>query len=111
MRLPFGFELSLKRAPLSPVDNRGWYPLTVREPYTGAWQRNDEWTVDTVLAFHAVYACITLIANDIGKLRPRLMRLDETANVWKEATNSDTFTRVLRRPNRYQNHIQFKQWW
>jgi phage portal protein BeeE len=63
-----GWEV--KRAPgtLSGVDNRGWFPL-IREPYQGAWQQNDEWTVDCVLAHHAVYSCITLISNDMGKLR------------------------------------------
>lgn len=104
----FGFDLSLKRAPLAPVSNRGWYPLIVREPYTGAWQRNDEWTVDSVLGFPGIYACITLIANDIAKLRPRLVELRN--NIWVEA-QSNAFSPLLRRPNHYQNHIQFKQWW
>ncbi len=98
-----------KAAPqLSPVGTRGWYPL-VREGYSGAWQQNVEWSVDCVLAHHAVYACITLIANDIGKLRQRLMRSDSDG-IWSETT-SPAFSPVLRRPNRYQNHIQFKQWW
>jgi HK97 family phage portal protein len=93
---------------LSPVGNRGWFPL-VREPYAGAWQRNDEWSVDTVLAYHAVYACVTLIANDVGKLPQRLMALSSDG-IWQE-TASPAFSPVLRRPNRFQNHIQFKQWW
>lgn len=98
-----------KAAPqLSPVGNRGWYPL-LREGYAGAWQQNAEWSVDTVLAHHAVYACITLIANDIGKLRQRLVKMDSDG-IWSETT-SPAFSPVLRRPNRYQNHIQFKQWW
>jgi HK97 family phage portal protein len=106
----FGLDFTVKRAAgtLSAVDgNRGWFPL-IREPYAGAWQRNDEWTVDTVLAYHAVYACVTLIANDIGKLPQRLMVLNN--GIWSETT-SPAFSPVLRRPNRYQNHIQFKQWW
>lgn len=99
-----------KAAQLSPVrsSNRGWYPL-ITEPYSGAWQQNVEWTVDCVLAHHAVYACITLISNDIGKLRERLVTMD-SGGIWKETTSS-AFSPVLRRPNRYQNHIQFKQWW
>lgn len=107
MRL-LGFDVSVKKAG-SPVDNRGgWWPW-VREPYTGAWQRNDEWTVDTVLAYHAVYACVTLIASDIGKLRVKLMQ--QNANgIWSETT-SPAFSPVLRKPNRYQNYIQFKESW
>lgn len=94
---------------LSGVDNRGgWFPW-IREPYSGAWQRNDEWSVDTVLAFHAVYACITLISNDIGKLRLRLVEQDDQG-IWAEK-DVPAFSPVLKKPNRYQNHIQFKQWW
>ncbi len=93
---------------MSPVGTRGWYPL-IREPYSGAWQQNVEWSVDCVLAHHAVFACITLIANDIGKLRQRLVKSDPEG-IWNETTSS-AFGPVLRRPNRYQNQIQFKQWW
>ena len=95
---------------LSPlVDQRGsWWPI-VREPFTGAWQRNQEWTVDSVAAYHAVYRCITLIANDIGKLQARIVEADSD-DIWVERDVA-AFSPVLRRPNRYQNHIQFKQWW
>lgn len=93
---------------VSPVDSRGWFPW-VREPYTGAWQKNDEWTVDTVLSHPIAFACITQISNDIGKLRAKLMELQGNG-VWTE-TSSPAFSPVLKRPNRYQNHIQFKQWW
>lgn len=111
MRL-FGMELTRasvqKRAPLAPVGNRGWFPF-VSEPYTGAWQKNDEWTVDTVLSHPIVFACITQISNDIGKLRAKLLELDDKG-IWTETT-SPAFSRILKRPNRFQNHIQFKQWW
>lgn len=86
----------------------GWWPM-IKEPYSGAWQKNDTWTNETVLAHYAVYACVTLISNDIGKLRQRLMTLDGSG-IWKEAT-SPAFSPVLKKPNNYQNHIQFKQWW
>lgn len=93
----------------APIDQRNaWYPL-VREPYTGAWQQNKELTQETQLAFYAVYACITLIANDMGKLRQRLVAMDDSG-IWTE-TESPAFSPVLRKPNRYQNHIQFKEWW
>lgn len=95
---------------LSPVGSvrGGWSPW-IREPYTGAWQRNDEWSVDTVAAHHAVYACVTLISNDIGKLRPKLVELDDDG-IWSE-TSSPAFSPVLKKPNAYQNRIQFLEWW
>lgn len=95
-------------SPVSGSSTGGWMPW-IHEPYTGAWQRNDEWRSPTVLAHYAVYACVTLIANDIGKLRQRLMELGDNG-IWKE-TSSPSFSPVLRKPNEYQNHIQFKQWW
>lgn len=106
------FGLEIRRAPkrksAPSVGSGGWWPL-LREPFPGAWQRNRELSLDTVAAHHAVYACVTLIANDVGKLRPKLMRrrLD---GIWEE-TESPAFSPVLRKPNRFQNHIQFKEWW
>jgi len=94
---------------LSPVDNRGGWTPWIREPFSGAWQRDIEWSADTVLAHHAVYTCVTLIASDIGKLRPKLVQQDADG-IWTEV-QSPAFSPVLRRPNRYQNHIQFKEWW
>jgi HK97 family phage portal protein len=96
---------------LSPVDSRGgWWPI-VREPYSGAWQQNAELSVDLQVAFAAVYACVTLISNDMGKMRPKLVERDGgIGKVWREITSA-AFSPFLRKPNRYQNHIQFKQWW
>jgi len=108
----FGRELTFKRAPVTSAVSGsrggGWFPW-INEPYTGAWQKNDEWKSPTVLAHYAVYACVTLIANDIGKLRQRLMLLGDNG-IWTETTSS-SFSPVLRKPNGYQNHIQFKEWW
>jgi HK97 family phage portal protein len=103
----------VRRAPsgLSPVpysNKGGWWPWT-REPYSGAWQRNVSLPTDTVLAHHAVYACITRIAQDIGKLRPQLMEQDDDG-IWSVVTNT-AHSPVIRKPNRFQNHIQFKEWW
>ena len=92
-----------------PGSGRGWFPW-VSEPYTGAWQRNDELKATDVLCSPIVYACITLIANDIGKLRARLVKKDEDG-IWSEVETSSPYWFPLRKPNRYQNHIQFKQWW
>lgn len=105
-----GLEIKRDRRTLDTVSSRGgWWPW-IKEPYSGAWQKNDEWTLDCVLAHHAVYACITLIANDIGKLRQRLVEQDDDG-IWSEVTKESPFKLVLKRPNRYQNQIQFKQWW
>ena len=94
---------------MQPVDSRGgWWPI-IRESYTGAWQKNDEIKVDTALSFHAVYACVTLIAADIGKLRIKLVEQDDDG-LWQEVSSA-AFSPVLRKPNRFQNYIQMKEYW
>lgn len=97
---------------LNSVDaSGGWYPVWpfVREPFSGAWQQNKEYSAETVLAFYAVYSCITLIASDIAKLRTTLVRKTENG-IWSEY-ESAAFSPVLKKPNRYQTSIQFKEYW
>lgn len=93
---------------LSPVDGaRGWN--IIQEMFPGAWQQDTKISVETQLSFYAVFACITLISSDKGKLRQKLV--EKTSDgIWQE-TSSPAFSPVLRNPNRYQNHIQFKQTW
>jgi len=91
-----------------PSGRGGWYPI-IREPFTGAWQRNLEIRNDDASAFHADFACKTLIARDIGKLRIRLAEKDKD-DIWSETTNP-AFSPVLRRPNDYQTRNQFYEAW
>lgn len=97
----------------SPVSayggNGGWWPLIVREPFSGAWQQNRGLAPETMLAYYAVYACITLISADIGKLQINLTQRDD-ADIWSK-TQSAAFSPVLLKPNGYQTHIQFIENW
>jgi HK97 family phage portal protein len=96
-------------APPGSSGRGGWTPIVVHEPDTGAWQANQELTPDTALASCAVYACVSLIASDIGKLGLRLMTLD-APGIWTETTNA-AYSPVLRKPNRYQTTIKFVEQW
>jgi HK97 family phage portal protein len=109
----FGLELS-RRTPTNaiPISGRGgqWWPWPiVREPYTGAWQKNDEITAPGALVNPIVFACVTLIASDIGKVRLRLVSQDELG-IWSEAT-SPAFSPVLRKPNRTETIGRFLESW
>jgi HK97 family phage portal protein len=108
-----GLELTAKAlsAPYSPgaVTGGGWYPLVVREPYAGAWQVNVEGRRDQVLQYAPVFACVTLIAQDIGKLTLRLVEENDD-EMWEE-TSSPAFSPVLRKPNRYQTTTKFVEQW
>ncbi len=95
--------------PLTPARSAGgWWPV-VREPYTGAWQKNDELPLETVLANPVVFRCVSLISSDIGKLPLRLVAVDQNG-IWHETT-SPAFSPVLRQPNRYQTPAQFFEAW
>jgi HK97 family phage portal protein len=87
-----------------------WLSGLVREPYPGAWQKNDSLAArQNITAFSAVFACIAIRAGDIGKLRMKLMQRFDPG-YWVETT-SPSFSPVLRRPNRYQTRIQFLTQW
>jgi HK97 family phage portal protein len=95
------------QVPIGGGGNGGWTPL-VKESFAGAWQRNIEVNRDTALSFFAVYACITLIASDVGKMGLQLMRRED--DIW-EPHESSAFSPVLRKPNRYQTRQQFITHW
>jgi HK97 family phage portal protein len=108
----FGFEITRAKAvsntgPLQAVHDRGW--TRVLESFAGAWQRNIEITVTNVTTHPAVFACTTLMANDIAKMRLRLVQ-EESPGVWVEVENP-AFSPVLRKPNHYQNRLQFIAQW
>lgn len=108
MRL-FGFEFKRATKALSQVSTaRGWWPL-INEPSTGAWQKNAEQKVETKLQYPTLYACISRIATDIGKLPYQIKRRDIN-NIWKTIDGGATGA-LLRRPNHYQTEQQFRESW
>lgn len=108
MKFPI-FGRKREEKALRPADNRGSWLGVIRESFAGAWQKNVEINNDTVLAFSAVFSCVTLIAADISKMRIKLVRRTEQG-IWAEA-ESNAFSPVLRKPNHFQNRIQFLEGW
>lgn len=106
-----GFEITRRKAApatLSSVGDRsGWFRIL--ESFPGAWQTNVEVEVANTLTYAPVFACIRLIASDIGKLRLRLVRRDENG-LWTE-TDDTRITPVLRRPNHFQTRLKFFESW
>ena len=90
-----------------PVTGSSWGSL-VREPFTTAWQQNKELLPANVRQFFAIYSCTTLISADISKLQVDVKHRDSN-KVWETVENK--YSKLLDRPNRYQNGIQFIQWW
>lgn len=108
MRL-LGLNVSREKATSPVADSRGGWFSIVREAFSGAWQKNVEVRLDDVLSFHAVFACQTLIASDIAKLRVKLVAQDGDG-IWSETKNA-AYSPVLRKPNGFQNRIQFFENW
>jgi HK97 family phage portal protein len=111
----FGLEINFRKKVYLPqatteYGRGGWYPF-VHEPYTGAWQRNDElYRADSVLSNVIVFRCVALIAGDIAKMRIRLVQQDVNG-IWTEVLDASPLWPVLRKPNVYQNRIQFFEHW
>lgn len=102
----FGLTFGRTKKLSGVQSQRGWGRIL--ESFSGAWQRNVEVDHKAVLAYNAVFACMTLIASDIAKMRLKLVALDQ--GVWTE-TNSPAYSPVLRKPNEFQNRIQFYENW
>lgn len=110
MKLPFGLEIMRQQKALSPVNSgRGGGWVQILEPFVGAFQRNIKVSRDNVLSNPANFACKTLIASDIAKLRVKLVAKDSNG-IWSETTSA-SFSPVLRKPNGYQTRIQFWEAW
>lgn len=85
-----------------------WGPI--RESFAGAWQQNVTInSTETLLAFSAVFSCVTGIASDIAKLRIKLMV--EADDVYEEVESQSPFLPVLRKPNSFQTRIKFIEQW
>ena len=92
---------------LTPAPASGWQPLLVSEPFTGAWQKNAELRRTDLQTYHAVFACLSLISSDIGKLRFYPKKLQNgVLQIAKSKAD-----RLLKRPNNYQTWQQFAECW
>lgn len=101
---------AVQKAAVTPIGLRDLWGV-VRESFAGAWQKNI--VIDnkeSILAFSAVYACVTRIANDIAKME-MLLTEEQPDGTWKKVESASPFWKVLKKPNRYQNHIQFLVDW
>ena len=69
------FDRLFRKKSLTSVNSGGsWTSLFVQESYSGAWQQNAELKREDVTAFYAVFACVSLISKDIGKMGIQLKK-------------------------------------
>jgi HK97 family phage portal protein len=110
-----GLEIKRASKALSavPAGGRSWWGGAwgrIQEPFSGAWQQNAELECNSdILCYPTVYACVTAISQDIGKM-PFLLVEEQANRVWKTVQNP-AFSPVLRKPNGYQTAAQFREAW
>lgn len=103
----------LKAMTLSPVDRyggRAWITLFEGSGDPLAFQKDLPLAPNKALAHFAVYACVSQIARDIGKLCLNVTEHDMKSDIWSPI-NHQLYSRILRRPNHYQNTQQFVEAW
>jgi HK97 family phage portal protein len=105
----FGLEVRRIAKALNPVPalQAGW--RIISEPWTGAWQRNQEEKRGTLLCYPTLYACLNRISSDIGKL-PFLLKSIDANGIWRPLEDP-AYSPVLRKPNHYQTAQQFRESW
>lgn len=96
--------------------DRGWWTIFSGNPGVPEtnFQRDIGWNHEEIVASPTLWTVITLIASDIAKLKPRVVqRMDwgDGRFGWVPAEAVDLYSKVLRRPNPYQNSIQFIESW
>lgn len=89
------------------LPSAAWWPV-IRESFAGAWQRSVLAPIEDAATHPTFWSCVTLIAGDVAKCRPMLVK--ETGDICVEVVSS-AFSPVLRKPNHYQNRIQFYSYW
>lgn len=109
----FGLEIRRAKAAVSPmtVGNSPGLVGPIGEPWGGAWQsllKVDN--ASTLLTFSAVYACVTGIAQDIAKLDVRVVS-DNGDGTETPVEATSPLAAFFRRPNHFQNRIQYVQHW
>lgn len=105
----FGLEIRRAEKALHPVSDwsGGWQRII--EPFSGAWQMNVEEKRGTLLCYPTLYACLSRISQDIGKL-PFVLKQEDSNGIFKIVENA-AYSPVLRKPNHYQTAQQFREAW
>ena len=79
----------------------------IREPFTGAWQRNIACNDPLLMTFSGVYACIEIISADVSKLGLYLFRRQDDGS--RKLVTNHPIAFLLRHPNDYQTQLELMQ--
>lgn len=105
MFFPFRRKNKSAKSLTATTGDGGWRILEYR---TGAWQQGITFSREAAAAFPAVFSCVSLIAGDVSKLKPRIMR---NAQNGVKTPVSFFGAEVLVSPNAMQTLNQFLEGW
>ena len=111
----FGFNITRAKSPAVNLYADGvarsdtWHPTTIREPYTGAWQNNDNLTADRPCPISPCMPASPLSPPTLGSYAYAWWRRTTTAYGRKRPIRA--YSPVLRKPNRYQTIHKFVEKW
>lgn len=108
----FGIEIRrIRNEARQMVPGGGMWTNIVREAWAGAWQQNVQ--IDgprSILAFSAVFACVTGIATDLAKLWVDVMQEDDDG-ILKKVPKTSPYWTVFKKPNSFQTWFKFFEQW
>lgn len=107
MKLSVEFTIGKALSSVPGAWRNAWRMIT--EPFAGAWQKNIEEKQGDLITYPTLYACISRISSDIGKL-PFSLRQKGKGGIWTEVSNP-AYDPVLRKPNDFQTAAQFREYW
>jgi len=107
-RIKASFQKALLSVSGSYRGSGSWVSV-IQDPYPGAFQKNQELKVCDSTSNWAVYACVTLISSDIGKL-PFVVKRQQN-NGWWQTQRTSGYSWLNTRPNHYQTSSKFKEQW
>jgi HK97 family phage portal protein len=90
-----------------------WGGGVVRDWFPGAWQANLEIQSNLALTgYSPIYAACSRISSDVSKLGIDLLKeVEGEEEILEKAPKNSPYWQVIRRPNRYQDRIQFIEHW
>lgn len=104
----FSFFKRNRKKELKSAGDGNWRPMIIGDLFSGGLRQGRELKNEELLTHYAVFSCLSLISQDIAKL-PFIFVKQNSSNVLQRV-ESPHLT-ALRKPNYYQNHIQFKEAW
>lgn len=104
----FSFFRRGRKQGAKSAERGNWRPMIIGDLFSGGLGYGKKLQNEKLLTHYAVFSCLSLISQDIAKL-PFVVVKKNSSDVLQRVDSP--YLKSLRKPNYYQNHIQFKEAW